>query len=195
MESQRLSIALKSKLIKDSSIEEIGELLRRIMLKIGVRTQNIPNELEALILFEHIVEHYGGNRLDEIRLAWDMAITQGLPDENGEMVEANCYENFSCAYFSKIMTAYRRWSAQEYKLVVKPDAPQQKIFTDAENDNAAREDVDRCYQMFLRGHQIKFPELLEPILRKDELLKDGEKTMSLFEKRAKDGFIHLYTCQ
>jgi hypothetical protein len=159
---------------------------------LGIRENNWPNDIEKLVLFEHIVENYGGNRLDEIRLAFDMAITNGLPDENGVIVDTNCYENFSCAYFSKIINAYRRWSAQEYRLAVKEDAPEQKIFTQEELDNSAREDVERQYRLFLGGNEIKNTLINEPILRQDGLLIASETVLEFFTRRAAAGCLNIY---
>lgn len=171
------------------------DALRKVLYKLGIRENNWPNEIEKLVLFEHIVENYGGNRLDEIRLAFDMAITNGLPDENGVVVDTNCYENFSCAYFSKIMNAYRRWSAQEYGLAVKEDAPEQKIFTQQELDDSAREDVERQYRMFVSGIEIKNTLMNEPILRQDGLLNAPETVLEFFTRRAIAGALNIYTKQ
>lgn len=162
------------------------------MYKLGIRENNWPNAIEQLVLFEHIVEHYFGHRLDEIRLAFDMAIATGLPDENGEVVDVNAYENFSCLYFSKVFSAYRRWSAQEYKIAVRPDSPEQKIFTQEELDNSAREDAERNYQMFLRGIELRNIEITRPILLKDGLLKDDEKIEDMFLKRYENRIYNLY---
>jgi hypothetical protein len=192
-EAKKLFLALKSKLIKDSSFDEVKDVLRKVLYKLGIRENNWPNDIEKLVLFEHIVENYGGNRLDEIRLAFDMAITQGLPDENGEVVETNTFENFSCLYFSKIMNAYRRWSAQEYKLVIKPDSPEQRIFTDEELDESKREDAERQYQLYIRGHQLKYVEANKEILVKDGLMKPEDDILEFFHKRAEALILNLYT--
>lgn len=79
------------------------------MVKVGLRAANWPNDFEKQILVQHIFQNFGGNRLDEIRLAFDMAIIGSLD------VDANCYENFSCLYFSNVMYAYREWARQEFK--------------------------------------------------------------------------------
>ena len=179
---RKLVLALKSKLIRDASFDEVKDVLRKVLYKLGVRENNWPNDIEKLVLFEHIVENYGGNRVDEIRLAFDMAISNGLPDEHGEMIDANSYENFSCLYFSKIMNAYRRWSAQEYKIEVKPDDPEQKIFTDEEIDNAAREAVQCQYKQYIKGFGIINHEINKPILLKDGLIKEDETVLDFYKR-------------
>lgn len=104
-----LEIALKSDKIIISSLEQIKEVLRLVMIKLGLRAQNWPTDEEKHVLIHHIIKEYGGHTLDEIKLAFDMAISQKLE------VEVNCYENFSCLYFSNIMNAYRVWAKQKYK--------------------------------------------------------------------------------
>ena len=191
-ESQRLGLALKSQLIKDSTLEQVKEVLRLVMIKIGLRGHNFPNDIEKLVLFEHIVQNYGGNRLDEIRLAFDMAIMGKLPDADGEVIDSNCFESFSCAYFSKIMNGYRLWASQEFRHVDKPEMPPQKIFTQDELDDSARESVEMQYGLFLRGIEIKHTMINQPILIKDGLLGAGETVLNFFEKRMKAGIPNIY---
>lgn len=165
------------------------------MMKIGLRAANLPNDLEKLVLYEHIVSNYGGNRLNEIPLAFDFAIRGMLATSDGEVVDANCYENFSCLYFSKIMGAYRFWSKQEIKYVSATIKEEQKIFTQEELDNSAREDAERSYQMFLRSLELKYPESIRPILEKDKLIREGESVIDFFKRRSCAGGLNIYIQQ
>jgi len=100
--------ALKQHKIINGDVEEIKEALRYAMVKIGLRANNWPDDDEKSVLISHVLKGYGGHTVSEIRLAFDMALEGKLE------VETNCYENFSCLYFSNIMNAYRNWSNQEY---------------------------------------------------------------------------------
>lgn len=91
--------------------EDVVKSLRWIMMKVGLREQNWPTPEESALLIQHIETNYGGHTVDEIKLAFDMAISGKLD------VDATCYENFSCLYFSKIMNAYREWAKEEYKQI------------------------------------------------------------------------------
>lgn len=86
--------------IQYASEKEIKGVLKYVMVKIGLRAANWPSDEEKAVLLVHIIEHYGDNTIEDIKTAFDMAIT-GQVD-----VDANCFENFSCLYFSKIMNAY-----------------------------------------------------------------------------------------
>ena len=162
------------------------------MMKVGLRATNLPNDLEKLVLYEHIVTNYGGNRLNEIVLAFDFAIKGELADGDGVVIDANCYENFSCLYLSRIMNAYRFWSRQEIKFVSSTTKEEQKIFTEAELDDYAREDVEWQYQMFLKNLELNYPESCQPILKKDGMLKEGELVIDFFKRRAANLAEHIY---
>ena len=101
--------AIKGSKVKDD-LNGLKEALRLIMVKIGLRAQNWPDELEKAVLLEHISTNYGNHTTEEIRLAFDMAIADRL-----DIDTVNCYENFSCVYFSGIMNAYRKWAAVQHK--------------------------------------------------------------------------------
>jgi hypothetical protein len=69
----------------------------------------------------------------------------------------------------------------------------QKIFTQEELDDYAREDAEWQYQMFLKQLPLTYPESNDKILRQDGLLKDGELVMEFFLRRAIAGAEHIYT--
>jgi hypothetical protein len=124
--------ALSATTINKSTIEELKQVLKLVMLKVGMRANNLPGDLEKQVLIEHIISNYGNHTPPEIKLAFDMAISGKLDLEDKEVV---AYENFSCLYFSKIMNAYRKW-AREVFVQQKKDQPKMiaegKILTDEE---------------------------------------------------------------
>lgn len=111
-----MSGAIQHKRKAQDDRELLIDALLGIMNKLGIRAQNLPGPEDFNVLVQHVVSNFGKHTVPEILLAFDMALAGQLP------VEANCYENFSCLYFSGIMNAYREWAAEAYKHVVK-DAP------------------------------------------------------------------------
>jgi hypothetical protein len=111
-EKQFLS-ALHDRKIKDAPVEQLKEVLRLVMVKVGLRANNWPNEEEKAVLLAHILTNYGGHTTKEILLAFDMAILGKLD------AEVNHYENFSCKYFSEIVNAYRQWAKEAHRQNVK----------------------------------------------------------------------------
>ena len=194
-EEKKLAEALKSKLIKDASLEEIKEMLRFVMVKIGMRAQNWPNDLEKVILHQHIVENFGGNNLEEIRLAFEMGIAGKLRFHENESIVP--FENFSCLYFSSVMNAYRNWSSEAYNQVKKEVEVklEQKIFSQEELDDSAREDVERNYQMFLRRIELKNIDINKSILFKDGLISLTETVFEFFTRKALAGLENIYKRQ
>lgn len=103
---ERFLQSRESVTIEKSNVEALKQALRASMLKVGVRAANLPSDEEKAILIAHINLNYGKHTIEEITLAFDLAISGKLD------VEVNCYENFSCLYFSNIMNAYRVWANQ-----------------------------------------------------------------------------------
>jgi hypothetical protein len=103
---QRFLQAKSAVKISDCDHERIAEALRLVMVKIGLRAANWPSPMEKVILIDHVVQNFPKNTVEEIKIAFDWAI------DGRTGAEVNCYENFSCAYFSGIMKAYNLLAGQ-----------------------------------------------------------------------------------
>lgn len=117
-DGSNLAIALSGNSINKSTVEDLKQVLRLLFIKVGLRAANFPSSEEKDVLISHIINNYGNHTPLEIRLAFEMAITFKL-DLNEK--EIPCYENFSCAYVSKIMNAYRKWASEEHKQLIKQE--------------------------------------------------------------------------
>lgn len=179
------------KIYQLSNIAELESCLRYCMLLVGIRANNLPSQEEKAILIRHITKHYSGHTVAEIRLAFEKAIAGEL-DLSSDDVKA--YENFTPVYFSQIINSYRRWSVQEYNQHAKEIEvpPPVKIMSQDELDDGAREDVERQYGLFLKGHELRGVEFNRSILLKDKLLGDNETTIELFRRYAEKGLPHIY---
>ena len=189
-EDNALVKAILSPMIAKSSVEDISQALRLVMVKVGLRAQNWPSEEEKIVLINHIVENFGGNKVDEIRLAFDMAIAGKL--EFGKDESIIPYENFSCLYFSSVMNAYRKWSSVAFQSLPSEQPIFQRLFTQEELEDGKREDAERLYQMFLRGFAIKSPEACRDILVKDGLIGDGVRVVDFLTQKMNDGATNIY---
>lgn len=136
---------IDEKKIIHSPLEDLKAVLRYAMMKIGLRSANWPGEEEKALLFSHILQVYGGHTPGEIQLAFDMAISGKLD------VEVNCYENFSCMYFSNIMNAYREWAKQTVPHIktLKPPAEEVKPLTDDEVRDWVKQTKDQKSKLLL----------------------------------------------
>ena len=102
-EVQKFQQAISAKKINEVPEEFLRQALRYAMMKIGLRGANFPEGIEKSLLLQHIYENFGELTPDEIKIAFDWAIDDRLELGEGGF---NCYENFSCAYVTKILKAY-----------------------------------------------------------------------------------------
>lgn len=109
-------LAIRQTPINKSTVEDLKQVLRLAMIKVGLRAQNFPSDIEKVVLIEHIMTEYGRHTPAEVKLAFDMAIAGKLDLLEKEIT---CYENFSCLYLSKILNAYRRWASEAYSTLKK----------------------------------------------------------------------------
>lgn len=128
--------------------------MRYIFVLVGLKAQNYPVAEEKLLLHEFIFENYGGHTPAEIRLAFKLAIMQKLAVKPENVV---CYENFSIAYFSRIMEAYRDWAREQVKQLPAPEA-KPKILTDEE-----KRQLDFDYARYLMKHIDLLPSTVKRV--------------------------------
>jgi len=122
------------------------------MVKIGLRGQNFPKDIEKILLIQHVFDNFGENRVDEIRLAFDWGI-EGRLDE-----DINCFENFSCLYFTRIMRAYNRLAlAVKSKEEVKELSPPPKKEERIEDPEAYEKFLETGFAKILQNKGIEIP--------------------------------------
>ena len=168
-DESRFEIAVNSPKVKNAPVDDLKDVLRLVMLKVGVRANNLPTDEEKAVLLSHIISEYGNHTGKEILLAFDMAITGKL---DLALNDVKCYENFTCLYFSQIMNAYREWASVAYRQIIKEDPIEQVIYTDEEMRNFKRSQTELAYQRLLSGNMNFIPkELMTEILTHDGLLK------------------------
>lgn len=100
IENQRLK--------EEERTERVKGALRYAMILVGIKAANMPDEEEKAVLVQFVLSNFGEHTAEEVKLAFDMAVAGRLE------VDATAYENFSPAFFSKVMTAYRKWASQEH---------------------------------------------------------------------------------
>jgi len=98
------SNALSGKFIGQSTENEVKDKLKIIYAMIGLRPQHFPVDEEKQFLHDYIFAKYGKKTLDELVLAFDLAIQGQLDIE-----DIKVYDQFTCEYLAKIMNGYREW--------------------------------------------------------------------------------------
>lgn len=99
------------------------------MTAIGLREANFPDEVETMALMQFIRSNYHNHTVGEIKMAFEMAIAGKLD------VDAVSYENFSMAYFGKIMSAFRKWASQEHNQISRQNAANEAEYSKISTDS------------------------------------------------------------
>lgn len=176
-EDQQLAVAVQSQKIKDAPIERLKEVLRLVMIKVGLRSQNWPEQEEKAVLIAHILTNYGGHTPEEILLAFEMAIAGKLDLDSDQVT---CYENFSCLYVSNILNAYRLWAREAVKYAVPPELPKLPPSEDL-NDITMQSFYDSTVEKIKEGKIVRV-EFTPPMVY-DWLDKKGTLKVSADEKK------------
>lgn len=164
-----------------------GELVKwskSLLMKIHVITGwTIPAspELTNILMDQFrktLAEKYPELNPDEIEYAFRQHGTS--TEDWGKALNLNLIDGVLIPYVNS------RFELSEIESHVKrhKDTPPQRIFTQAELDDSAREDAERQYQSFLRGIELKGLSINKAILEKDGLLKEGESVMDFFKRKA-----------
>lgn len=110
--------AMLQKAITAPKIELIGYddtkgLIKRCMIMVGLKATEIMamDELEKQMMVDFLQRNFTTLKTDEFILAFELAILGKLSLKTEDV---NCYQNFSIAYVSKILTAYREWANKTY---------------------------------------------------------------------------------
>lgn len=94
----------KPKIYSLNNLEPLQMTLKYIFVLVGLR--NIPSKEERAVLLDYIKNNYSLYSVEEIKLAFDLAI-------KGEFkCDLKHFEMFSCVYFSNIFNAYLQYREQ-----------------------------------------------------------------------------------
>lgn len=81
-----------------------------------------------MFLINYILQNYSHKTLDELYLAFDLAIKDEL-----ELDDVKVYDQFSVEYLVRIMTAYKKWlNKQSKNIIQKPKEEMQQEITKEE---------------------------------------------------------------
>ena len=91
--------------INECTDKQLAEELFKVYNIIGLRVQHYPDELQDRLLFKYLREFYGHRWKAEILKAFEYAILGKL-----DVQDVNCYDQFTVAYMTKIMEAYKKFT-------------------------------------------------------------------------------------
>lgn len=128
-----IKAALSGILISEASDKLLAEKMAMVYLLLGLRGKHLPSELEASVIFSYLRTEYGHKTLDELGLAFRLAI-KGELDLKPEDVKV--YDQFTVLYLSTIMEAYRKWLLKQNQTV-----PEKKLELPAATEKLTDDEI------------------------------------------------------
>ena len=130
--------------------KSIRAAIKYSMLMVGLKQAEIDafSEIEKQLFVNFLKNHFSSLTIQEYKNAFELAILGKLPLKPEDI---NCYQNFSIAYVSKILTAYREWANKTYndnRHIL--EKPVQKELPAACVD--WKEYCELSYQQFIKGN-------------------------------------------
>lgn len=166
---------------------------KALLVKIHVITGwTIPKQTELMNILvdqftKKIIEQFGSLNPDEIEFAFRKYGT--VIQDWGKEMNLNLIDQVLIPYINE------RFKISAIEQQLKAEKPKQKIFTEAENDDAAREAAEAQFQRFVRGYELKGSEINKKILLKDQLIGKNETVIEYFTRRVKAGAKNIYVKQ
>lgn len=133
---------------------------------------------------KYMSERYEQLNPDEIEYAFRSFGT--TVEDWGKAINLNLIDKVLIPYLND------RFKLSETERRLKEPNPPQKIFTQEELDNSAREDAELQYQRFLSRQELKSLEICKAILLKDSLIKEDELVIDFFKRKVTAGFLNIY---
>jgi len=181
----KFKMAISSEKIKDCNYMKVKQSVRKIMLMLGITSSVIDSmeEIEKQVLLDFITNEYGNHTTSEFELAFTKAIKREL-----EIDDPRHFNNFSCEYVGRIMSAYRKWAAKTYKELPKTEIVQQ-LPPPAFNKLDL---VQTFYDEYLRSQTtVKFiSDRVYDILEEEKCLMFTDEEIDSIRNNAKEAVLH-----
>jgi len=136
--------AIQSKTIFDAEVHEIGQRLAKIYIIVGLRTQHFPSKEIDLFIINFIKNNYPTRKLDELVVAFEMAVKGNL-----DLEDVKVYDQFTIEYLCRIMNAYSSWIVRyNNDKQVKYQEPEVKPLTDQEKMEEINEFIQKEHMSY-----------------------------------------------
>lgn len=169
---------------------DLSKWSKALLLKIHVVTGwTIPASDELLNILtdqfqKYLFEKYQELNTDEIEFAFRKRGT--TIEDWGKAMNLNLVDKVLIPYLND------RFAVSEVEEKLKNEKPAQRVFTQEELDNSAREDAERQYQHFLSGGELIGVGMNKEILLKDGLIGEDEGVIDFFKRMAEKLKANIY---
>jgi hypothetical protein len=177
------------KRVKSSAISELDQMFRTIFMLIGIRPQFMPNDLEAMFLYQFVQDEYANHTTNEVVLAFRKVAKGELTDGSGKIIEL--FDYFTPAFFGKVMSAYRAWATEFGNKVADEIYIEQLKQLDYQKQPETiewRNVIEQDYQFFLSNIDASstYPEQ-----HYDTLVEDGFLKEDFWEKKVQSVRVNI----
>ena len=164
-------MALKSPQIRNVDEDSLKNILKKIYSMVGLRAINYPQGEDKKNLHDYIFFKYGQKTLDELVLAFDLAISGELDIAANDV---KVYDQFTINYLATIMAAYKKWLFNQAKNF-EPNKPLQLENKKNMDDNEWAEWLEE-----IKGYRLE----LIPIAAYERLNATGKLNLTTEQKKA-----------
>ncbi len=117
--TNQLAQAINGRKLKNfGGFEELERVFFMIWQMIGLKEANYPGPEEASYLMNIVHKNYSQYTLEEIHLAFELAITRESLPFMGKGATVEHFQSFDFQYFSKIMFGFRRYKEHQLKPIL-----------------------------------------------------------------------------
>jgi hypothetical protein len=117
--TNQLAQAINGRKLRNfGGFQELERVFFMIWQMIGLKEDNYPGPEEASYLMNIVQKNYSQYTLEEIHLAFELAITRESLPFMGKGATVEHYQSFDFQYFSKIMFGFRRYKEHQLKPIL-----------------------------------------------------------------------------
>jgi len=110
--------ALSGVKVCEAEDNDLYRTLSIIYLIVGLRPHHFPTKQEDTVILGFLREEYALKTLDELILAFKLAMKGEL-----DLEDVKVYDQFTCEYLARVMTAYRKWLKEVDSKVIPAPPP------------------------------------------------------------------------
>jgi hypothetical protein len=185
-----LALKYSSPRICDMDMNLQSMWAKSLLLKIHVITGWVIPDTDLLTILidqfeKKLIENYGMLNVEEIEYAF----------RNGGTIVKDWGKSMNLALIDEVLIPYlnHRFNLSMTEEERKAAIPKIKIYTQEENEDLIRGDIEAFYQRCLAGRvPYALPEYFKPMLLQDGLMKEGETLVEFFQYKLNNGVKNIY---
>lgn len=151
-------IASHSKKLKDADDQDIKKLIAYIFALIGLKAENLPSDLQKVVLINFIRNDLGAWGVEEVKQAFHLLASKKLN------MDPKHYQNFSAIYLGEVMCEYQKVKSSAYKdyRIAEQNAEKQSVDSESNAEKIerthdfVRECIIKPWKYFLKTGTITF---------------------------------------